>query len=131
MSCGSENTVLVIDDEELNLKLLSHILTRDGFHVIVAQSAEDGLRLIKAERPCLVLMDIWLRGMDGLEATRRIKADPDLASIPVVAASAHAMEEDRQRAADAGCSAYLTKPFTRQEILEAVRSLCTDTSLPK
>jgi len=89
------------------------------------------LELLKHDRPDLVLMDIRLPGMDGLEATRRIKADPTLAAIPVVAVSAYAMEEDRQDAARAGCDGYLAKPFTRREIVGIVRKFTAGGSSPQ
>src|SRR5271157_2940031 len=84
-------TVLVIEDEEMNLKLVTRMLTGEGFRVIGAASAEEGLELLPQERPDVILMDIRLGGMDGLEATRRVKADPAFASIPVVGVSAYAM----------------------------------------
>jgi len=123
-----KKTVLVIDDEEMNLKLLLHILTYEGFHVVCARSAEEGLELLRDLRPHLILMDVRLTGMDGLEATRKIKADPALAAIPVVAVSAYAMEDDRRKAAAAGCRAYLTKPFTRNEILDVARKFTSGAS---
>jgi len=118
--------ILIIDDDDLNLKLISHVLTRAGFRVRIARSAEEGLTLLQEERPNLILMDLRLSGMDGLEATRRIKGNPSLASIPIVAVSAYAMEEDFSRAAEAGCSGYLTKPFEMKEILETVRRYAAD-----
>jgi CheY-like chemotaxis protein len=114
-------TVLVIEDEELNLKLVTLMLTREGFRVIGASSAERGLKLLPQERPDVILMDIRLCGMDGLEATRRIKANPVFASIPVVGVSAYAMEEDLERASQAGCSGYVTKPFSKGQVVEIIR----------
>lgn len=116
-------TVLVIDDEELNLKLVNRMLAGEGFRVLRAASAEEGLELLHQERPNVILMDIRLGGMDGLEATRRVKADPAFASIPVVVVSAYAMEEDLERASQAGCSGYIRKPFTKKELVEAVRKV--------
>ncbi|MGA2641651.1 MAG: response regulator [Spirochaetia bacterium] len=114
-------TVLVIDDEELNLKLVTRMLTGEGFRVLSASSAEAGLELLRQKRPDVILMDIRLGGMDGLTATRRVKADPVFASIPVVGVSAYAMEEDSARASQAGCSGYISKPFTKKELVETVR----------
>jgi len=114
-------TILVIEDEEMNLKLVTLMLKGEGFRIISASSAEAGLKLLRQERPDLILMDIRLGGMDGLEATRRVKADPAYASIPVVGVSAYAMEEDREHALLAGCSDYLSKPFTRKQLVETVR----------
>jgi|SRR5271157_2762898 len=118
---SNANFVLVIDDEALNLKLVSRMLTGEGFRVVCASSAEAGLELLHRERPNVILMDIRLDGMDGLEATRRLKADPVFASIPVVGVSAYAMEEDMERASRAGCSGYIRKPFTKKELVEIVR----------
>ena len=109
--------ILVIDDEEPNRRLLARVLTRAGFEVVACSSAEEGLELLSRARADLVLMDIRLGKMDGIEATRRIKADPVLASIPVVAVSAYAMTEDIARAREAGVSGYLTKPFRMKEIV--------------
>ena len=119
-------TVLVIEDEELNLKLVTLMLTREGFNGMSASSAEAGMKLLLQERPDVILMDIRLGGMDGLEATRRIKEDPVFAPIPVVGVSAYAMEEDLERASQAGCSAYLTKPFSKRQLVETLRR-CTGT----
>jgi two-component system cell cycle response regulator DivK len=116
-------TILAIDDEELNLELISKMLEREGFRVILARSADEGLALLRDEKPELILMDIKLQGMDGLQTTRLIKADPALASIPIVAASAYAMPEDLEKAREAGCSAYLTKPFGREALVRKVREL--------
>lgn len=114
---------MVIDDEEMNLTLISFMLAQENFRVICAGSAEDGLALLREERPRIILMDIRLTGMDGLEATRGIKADPDLSSIPIIAVSAYAMPEDLDRASQAGCSAYLRKPFRKEELLQTLRGL--------
>ena len=115
--------ILVIDDEEPNRRLLARVLTRAGFEVAVSPSAEEGLDFLSRRRPDLVLMDIRLQKMDGLEATRRIKSDPALASIPVVAVSAYAMTEDISRAREAGVSGYLTKPFRMKDIVSLAMSI--------
>jgi len=113
--------VLVIDDDELNLKLVRTILVRQGYRVAVAPTAEEGLALARRESPDLVLMDIRLPGMDGLEATRQLKADPLTRHIPVVAVSAYAMAEDRLRAAEAGCAGYITKPLDHAAFVSDVK----------
>jgi CheY-like chemotaxis protein len=118
---GESKTILVVEDEQLNLKLVTLMLTREGYGVTGASSAEEGLELLRRQRPDIILMDIRLGGMDGLEATRRIKADPAVASIPVVAVSAYAMKDDVARALQAGCSAYISKPFTIRELVETIR----------
>ena len=118
---GTIKTVLVIDDEELNLKLVTRMLTEEGFRVMGAASAEAGLELLPQKRPDVILMDIRLGGMDGLEATRWVKSNPAFISIPVIAVSAYSAQEDRERAFQAGCSHYLTKPFGKKDLVEVVR----------
>lgn len=103
--------VLVIEDTPLNLELAIDLLEAAGYVAIGATSAEAGLDLARTERPNLILMDLSLPGMDGLAATRALKADPETRNIPVVAFSAHAMPSDRERALEAGCAGYLTKPI--------------------
>ncbi|HET6450025.1 MAG TPA: response regulator [Spirochaetia bacterium] len=120
-NCPDTNLVLIVDDEEPNLRLLSRVLTRAGFRAAVATSGEQALSMLEGYRPDLILMDIRLGGMDGLEAIRRIKANPALAGIPVIAVSAYAMQEDFARAEEAGASGYVTKPFRMREIVEAVK----------
>ena len=116
-------TVLVIEDNEINMKLVTAILSREGYRVVGTESAEKGLLLTQSEKPHIVLMDIKLPGMDGLEATRLIKSDPDTAGIPVVALTAHAMESDTERARNAGCDAVITKPIELKTFIAMVRSL--------
>lgn len=103
--------VLVIEDTPLNLELASDLLEAAGYIAIGATSAEAGLDLARTERPDLILMDLSLPRMDGLAATRALKADPATRDIPVVALSARAMPEDREQALAAGCAGYLTKPI--------------------
>jgi CheY-like chemotaxis protein len=103
--------VLVVEDNAVNLELVEAVLDRDGFQVVSAASAEAALERLERLRPDLILLDIQLPGLDGLELTRRLKADRVSASIPVVALSAHARPEDRQAALDAGCVDYISKPI--------------------
>ncbi len=103
-------TLLIVEDNESNLKLFLAVLMGSEFRVLTATDAERGLQIVRESRPDLVLMDVALPGMDGLSATRILKADPETAGIPVVALTAHAMDGDAERALDAGCSGYLTKP---------------------
>ena len=94
-------TLLVVEDDQLNLKLVTMILVREGYRVIGAETAETGLSLAHTETPALVIMDLKLPGMDGLEATKRLKADPAVRNIPVLMLTAHAMQADKVRAYDA------------------------------
>jgi CheY-like chemotaxis protein len=102
--------VLLVEDLELNRDLVAQILD-DEFEVLQAADGLEGVRLAREQLPALVLMDLSLPGIDGLEATRRIKADAATSSIPVVALTAHAMTGDRERALAAGCDDFLTKPI--------------------
>jgi two-component system, cell cycle response regulator DivK len=116
-------TILVVDDDDLNRKLLGAILAKEGYSVLTAPSAEDGVELARTHQPDLILMDIRLRGMDGLTATRLLKQDQRTGHIAVAAISAYAMNEDRVRAAEAGCAAYFTKPFDLSGFIDEVRRL--------
>ena len=113
--------VLVVEDNPVNLELVAALLESEGCGVIVAETANAGLRLAAAERPDLILMDIQLPGMSGHDATRRLKADPATAGIPVVALTAHAMRGEEARAREAGFDAFLTKPIDTQAFRETLR----------
>jgi two-component system cell cycle response regulator DivK len=98
--------ILVIEDQEDNRQILRDLLTSADFEVIEAENGEDGVAAAAAQRPDLILMDIQLPGLDGYEATRRIKADATLRGIPVIAVTSHALSGDAERARAAGCDAY-------------------------
>jgi CheY-like chemotaxis protein len=111
--------ILVIEDDALNMKLTRSLLNIGGYGCLEASDAEEGLRLARQHLPDLILMDINLPGMDGLTATRIIKHDPLLLSIPVIALTSHVMLGDRQRAFEAGCEGYISKPIdTRNFLIE-------------
>jgi CheY-like chemotaxis protein len=103
--------ILVVEDNLTNQLLTSSVLEREGFQVVLAESSEDALRLLTANRPDLILMDVQLPGTDGLTFTRALKAAPETAGIPVVALTAHAMNGDREDALAAGCAGYISKPI--------------------
>ena len=103
--------ILVVDDNELNLKLLRVTLLGEGYDVATARQAEETLASLEQVVPRLILMDIQLPDIDGLELTRRIKADPRWADVPIVAVTSYAMKGDRERALAAGCEEYVTKPI--------------------
>lgn len=103
--------VLVVEDSPINLELVTELLEQEGCQVLAAPSAEAALRLAATERPDLVLMDLQLPGMTGYEATRRLKAAPATAAIPVLVLTSSAMRGDDLKAHEAGCDAYLTKPL--------------------
>jgi len=115
--------ILLVEDNELNRDMLSRRLVRRGYAVVVAEDGERGLELVRSERPDLVLMDMSLPGIDGWEATRRLRADPDIAGVRVIALTAHAMAGDRERALEAGCDDYDTKPVEMDRLLLKITTL--------
>ena len=115
--------VLVIEDNPANMKLATLLLENAGHVALCAVDAESGLTLARAERPDLILMDIQLPGMDGLAATALLKNDPATAGIPIIALTAMAMKEDREKTAAAGCDAYIAKPLRYQELYSAIDRL--------
>jgi len=115
--------VLLVEDNEMNRDMLSRRLERKGFEVIYAQDGSVAVELAISEQPALILMDMSLPVMDGWEATRRIKADPATKDIPVIALTAHAMAGDREKAIDAGCEDYDTKPVDFPRLLGKIESL--------
>jgi CheY-like chemotaxis protein len=120
----AKDVILIVDDNEMNLKLLSWLLEKNGYEVHVATDATTARSAIRAVHPQLVLMDIQLPDIDGLQLTREFKADPGLRHIPVVAVTSYAMKGDRQRSLSAGCDGYITKPIdTSQFPLEIQKFL--------
>lgn len=115
--------ILLIEDNELNRDMLSRRLIRKGYEVLIASDGARGVELTGAERPDLILMDMSLPVLDGWEATQRLKADPQTRSIPVIALTAHAMMEDREKALAAGCDDYDTKPIELPRLLEKMERL--------
>jgi len=113
--------ILVVEDNERNLKLLRDVLEYAGYDVRVARTGEDGVTLAVKEPPDLVLMDLQLPGIDGMEALRRLRESPRTACIPVVAVTAQAMKQDRERALDAGFDGYVEKPISVRAFPDQVR----------
>ena len=113
--------ILVIDDVEDNRRILRDLLTTGGYEVLEAENGEVGVQMAASERPDLILMDIQLPGLDGYEATRRIKADPTLRPIPLIAVTSYALSGDDVKAYEAGCDDYVTKPFSPRALLAKVR----------
>ena len=114
------NTILIIEDNMLNLELATDLLEANGFVVHSAQTAEEGLRMAHELLPDLVLMDFSLPGMDGLNATKHLKADPATRQLAVVGLTANAMKGDEESALDAGCDGYLTKPINTRTFIASV-----------
>jgi len=117
----SKDVILIVDDNEMNLKLLSWLLEKNGYEVHIATDATTARATVRAVRPQLVLMDIQLPDIDGLQLTREFKADPALRHIPVVAVTSYAMKGDRQRSLDAGCDGYITKPIDTSQFPSEIR----------
>jgi CheY-like chemotaxis protein len=119
-----KKTILVIEDNALNMKLERVLLKLGAYEVIEASDAESGIALARRHHPDLILMDVQLPGMDGLTATRILKEDPELRGIAIVAVTSFAMTGDEERAIEAGCAGYLTKPIdTRTFLTEVGRHL--------
>ncbi len=115
--------ILLVEDNDWNRDMLSRRLLRKQFEVVVAADGEEGLEKVRSDRPDVILMDMSLPVLDGWEATRRLKADPETRGIPVLALTAHAMTEDRQKAFDAGCDDYDTKPVEFPRLLRKIADL--------
>ena len=115
--------VLVIEDNAANMKLATLLLRNADHAVLCAADAETGVTMARAELPDLILMDVQLPGMDGLEATALLKNDPLTAAIPVIALTAMAMKEDREKSRSAGCDAYIAKPLRYAELYAAIDAL--------
>ena len=119
--------ILLVEDNEDNRDMLSRRLIRREYEVIMAFDGEQGIEIARQEKPDLILMDMSLPGIDGWEATRRLRDDPQTKSIPIIALTAHAMSSDRQRALDAGCDDYDTKPVEIARLLEKISALLPST----
>ena len=113
--------ILVVEDNPRNLRLVRDVLCYDGYEVIEASNAEDGVALTRQRRPDLVLMDIQLPGMDGMEAMLTLKSNEETVGVPVVAVTSFAMKNDRERAIEAGFDGYLAKPISIHELRDEVR----------
>jgi two-component system cell cycle response regulator DivK len=112
--------ILIVEDNEKNMKLVRDVLKAKGYATIEAVTGEDGVRLAKERVPALVLMDIQLPGINGIEALKQLRADPATASIPVIAVTASVMASDRRNITDAGFDGYVGKPLNLKEFLDAV-----------
>ena len=115
--------ILIVEDNEMNRDMLSRRLARRGYEIAVAVDGEQGLALARAEPPALILMDMSLPGLDGWEATRRLKSMPETRAIPVIALTAHAMAGDREKAVAAGCDDFDTKPVDLTRLLDKIEAL--------
>jgi two-component system cell cycle response regulator DivK len=118
---GSAKTVLVVEDNELNMKLFHDLLEAHGYNILQTKDGMDALRLAREHKPDLILMDIQLPEVSGLEVTKWIKEDDDLKSIPVIAVTAFAMKGDEEKIREGGCEAYIAKPISVTNFLETVQ----------
>ncbi len=115
--------ILMVEDNEMNRDMLSRRLTRNGFEIVMAVNGQEGLDLASSENPDLILLDMSLPVVDGWEAARRLKADAATARIPVIALTAHAMVQDKEKALAAGCDDFDTKPVELPRLLEKINLL--------
>jgi CheY-like chemotaxis protein len=115
--------ILLVEDNEMNRDMLSRRLVRGGYEVIIAEDGARGVAMATSDRPDLILMDMSLPVIDGWEATRRIKATPELRKIPIIALTSHAMATDRDKAHEAGCDDYDTKPIELRRLLGKIEML--------
>ena len=122
--------ILLVEDNEMNRDMLSRRLSRKGFEVGVALDGAEALQTVTTNPPDLILMDMSLPVMDGWEATRRIKADAAVASIPIIGLTAHAMDGDREKCLEAGCDDYDTKPVDLPRLLEKIQTQLVRVGLP-
>jgi DNA-binding response OmpR family regulator len=126
----ADQLILIIEDNERNLKLVRDVLQFNGFQTAEARTAEDGLALASANPPDLVLLDLQLPGIDGMEAFRQLRGSSSTAGVPVVAVTALAMKDDRERVLRAGFDGYLEKPISVRELPGQVRAFLTAAELP-
>ena len=115
--------ILLVEDNDMNRDMLSRRLQKNGYDVVIAVDGEEGVAQAQAEAPALILMDMSLPGIDGWEATRRLKAAPETQAIPVIALTAHAMTSDRDKALAAGCDDFDTKPIELPRLLSKIEAL--------
>jgi len=122
----SQETILIVEDSELNRRLLEAVLKPHGYRLLVAEDGETGLVLAREGQPDLILMDVLLPGIDGYEATRRLRADPETRHIVVIALTASASDEERAQALAAGCDAYISKPIDTRAFPQQIRQFLAD-----
>jgi two-component system, cell cycle response regulator DivK len=118
--------ILIVEDQHDNRQILRDLLLSVGFDLLEAEDGQAGIDAAKKYRPDLILMDIQLPVLDGYEATRMLKSDPDLRSIPIIVVTSYALSGDDTKAREAGCDAYVTKPFSPRTLLTKIRELLPD-----
>jgi two-component system cell cycle response regulator DivK len=118
---ASEKTILIVEDNELNMKLFHDLIQAHGYNILQTKDGMEALKLARQHKPDLILMDIQLPEVSGLEVTKWIKEDDNLKSIPIIAVTAFAMKGDEERIREGGCEAYLSKPISVGKFIETVR----------
>ena len=122
--------ILIVEDNEMNRDMLSRRLARRGFDIVVAVDGEEGIKVASAESPDLILMDMSLPVMDGWEATRQLKSKEETRDTPIIALTAHAMSGDRDKAIEAGCDDYLSKPVDLPQLLAKIEKILGEEPAP-
>ena len=117
----ADETILIVEDSALNRKLVETVLSPYGYHLLIAVNGEEAVKVATREKPDLILMDVQLPKMSGYDATRILKTQPETSHIAIVALSAHAMEGEHERAREAGCDGYITKPINTRAFPDQVR----------
>jgi len=123
---GMTKTVMIVEDNELNMKLFRDLIEAHGYRTVQTRSGLTAMELARETRPDLILMDIQLPEISGLDVTRQLKADPELRSIPVIAVTAFAMKGDEERIRQGGCEAYISKPISVVRFIETIKSFLGD-----
>ena len=118
--------ILIVEDQEDNRMIMRDVLSAAGYELIEAVNGKDGVSRAQSDRPDLILMDVQMPVLDGYEATRQIKADPNLKSTPIIAVTSYALSGDEAKARAAGCDGYVSKPFSPRQLLARVREYLPD-----
>jgi len=122
----SQKRILLIEDNEFNRKIVRDLLARQPYDLLEANDGEAGVAAARRDRPDVIVMDIQLPKLSGLDATRAIRADPDTAKIPIIVVTSFALSGDDKKAIDAGASAYLAKPYSPRQLLDTIRKMAGD-----
>jgi len=122
----SQKKILLVEDNEFNRKIVHDLLARHPYDLMEAHDGETGVEAARREKPNLIIMDVQLPKMSGLEATRQIRAEPEIAKIPIIVVTSFALSGDDRKAMDAGASAYLAKPYSPRQLLEAIKKWLGD-----
>jgi two-component system cell cycle response regulator DivK len=123
----NQKRILLVEDNEFNRKIVRDLLARQPYELLEAQDGEEGVEAARREKPDVIVMDVQLPKLSGLDATRAIRADPETARIPIIVVTSFALSGDEKKAMDAGASAYLAKPYSPRQLLGAIRKMAGDT----